>query len=119
MAQLVRAALSLAHPHDVMPMAKEAALRGLTIDETMPDPHFALGVVLHRYEWDWPGAEREYRRALDLNPGDSFGRVDHACFLVEQGHADAAIDEVRQMVERDPLSVFNRHVLALVLYMAR
>ena len=118
-AQAVGAALSVAAPHDLMPIAKEAALEGLAIDETMAGPHLALGIVLHRYEWDWPAAEREYRRALDLNPGDSFGRLHHALLLAEQGHADAAIDEARHAVERDPLLVFSRHVLALVLHMAR
>ena len=76
LAHALRAIVSLATPHTVMPDAKEAALKALALDETVADAHFSLGYVLHYYEWDWAGAERAYRRALELNPGDAFAGHD-------------------------------------------
>ena len=61
----MRAVMSLAAPHTLMPDAKEAALKALALDETVADARFALAFVLHYYDWDWAGAERAYRRALE------------------------------------------------------
>ena len=109
LSQTLRAGLSFAPPHHVMPPAKEAALKALAIDETVADAHFALGAVLYWYEWDWPEAGREYRRALDLNPGDSWVRSNYGLLLARTGHPDAAIAELQRVVELDPLSVTGRH----------
>ena len=59
--QAIRAALSFARPHDVMPKAKEAAYKAIEMDEAVADAHLAMGGVLHWYEWSWEKAEREYR----------------------------------------------------------
>ena len=75
--------------------------------------------VLEFYEWDWAGAEREYRRALELNPGDTLARSNYALLLGNVGRADAGIAEARHAVDLDPLSVFNRFRLSLELYLAR
>ena len=77
----IQAVLSVAAPHAVMRKAREAADRALSIDKTVADAHAALALVLHFYEWDWAGAEREYRRTLDLNPGDSLARFCYAILL--------------------------------------
>ena len=118
MVQGLRTALSFVGPHTVMPMAKEAALKGLAIDETVADAHLALAMVLQFYEWNWAGAEREYRLALDLNPGDANARRWYAVLLAQRGHKDPAIAGARHAVERDPLEVNLRHSLSLVLCMA-
>ena len=117
--QTMRALLSFAAPQQVMPIAKEAALKALVIDETVAVAHFALALVLHWYEWDWLGAEREYRRALDLNPGDSLARCHYAELLSCTGRVDASVAEARHTIEHDPLSVNSRHMLAEVLWRAR
>ena len=117
--QALRSILSFGRPLHVMPVAKEAALQALAIDDTVADAHVALGMVLHLYEWDWSGAEREYRRALDLNPGDTFARVVYAELLGQKGRAGKSVAEARAAVERDPLSLHNRHCLAQVLWLAR
>ena len=72
--QSMRAVLSFAEPRQVMPIATEAAEKALAVDETVADAHFALAYVLDFYEWDWARAEQEYRRGLELNPGDTFVR---------------------------------------------
>ena len=77
----LRAVLSFAAPQRVMPMAKEAALKALAIDETVAEAHFAMAFVLNYGEWDWEGAEREYRRALELNPADTLARGTYGILL--------------------------------------
>ena len=114
-----RASLSFAVPQQVMPMAKEAALEALAIDETVADAHFAMASALEFGEWDREGAEREYRRALELNPGDTLARGLYADLLGSVGRAEEAITEARDAVARDPLSLTNRHLLSQVFCMAR
>ena len=114
-----RSVASIAPPRQLMPTAKKAAVKALTSDDTVDDAHFALGMVLHWFEWDWPGAEREYRCALDLNPGDTFTRSVRAVLLGQIGQADESIAEARAAVERDPLSVFNHHMVIMTLHLAR
>ena len=96
-----------------MPEAKKAALKAVALDETVADAHFALGFLLDSYEWDWAGAEREYRRALELDPGDTFARGHYAQMLAKVGRADAAVAEARHALEPDPLSLISRYFLSL------
>ena len=119
MVHAVRAVTSFAAPQEAMPMAKEAALKALAIDETVADAHFAMAYVLDRGEWDWEGAEREYRRALELNPADTLARGTYGQLLTTLGRADAGIAECRHAVERDPLSLVNRFGLTFVFCLSR
>ena len=114
-----RGIVSLAVPHTVMPEAKGSALRALALDETAADAHLALAYVLHYYEWDWAGAEREYGRALELNPGDAQARTAHAWLLADTGRVDEAVAETRSAMERDPVSAVPRFTLALAFVAAR
>ena len=117
--QVFRGMVSLAAPHTVMPEAKEAALGALALDETAADAHLALAYVLHYYEWDWAGAEREYGRALALNPGDAQARTAYAGLLADTGRVDEAVAEARSAVEGDPVSALPRFSLAQVFVAAR
>ena len=119
MIQTMRAAMSFARPHNVMPEAKGAALKALTNDETVSDAHVALATVRHWYEWDWAGAEQEYLRALELSPGDAYARGQYALLLGQLGRADEAIAEARHSVELDPLAVLGQHVLSIGFFLAR
>ena len=118
-AQAIRAIVSLAAPHTVMPEAREAALKTLALDETVADAHAALALVLHYYDWDWAGAEREYRRALELNPGDTLARCSYANLLGMVGRVDESVAEARSAVERDPVAPFCRYILAQQFVAAR
>ena len=118
-AHVARSTMSLVEPHSVMPTAKEAALRALEIDESDAYAHGALAFVLHWYEWTWAGAERAYRRALELNPGDTVVRTIYAVLLGQVGRADESVAEARSSVERDPLSVHSRVMLAQLFFTAR
>ena len=119
MVQAMREVVNLAAPHTVMPEAKEAALKTLALDESVSDAHTALGFVYQCYEWDWTGAEREYRRALELNPGDELARRNYANLLGTLGQGDPSIAEARSSVEHDPLSAHGRYLLSHVLTLAR
>ena len=118
--QAVRSALSLVGPpHTVMPEAKGSALKALALDETVVDAHTALAFALHYYEWDWAGAERAYRRALELDADDAFARSHYAVLLGQQGRADESVAHARAAVEGDPVSLLSRFILVVILVLAR
>ena len=116
--RIFQAIFSLERPQSVAPLAKEAALRALEIDDTVADAHAALARVMHWYEWDWAAAEREYRRALDLNPLDD-ARGEFAQLMGMLGRTEEGIREGHDLVERDPLSPSGRIALSLVMMLAR
>jgi len=92
LAHCARAALRLAAPADAYRDAKTAALRALAMDETSADAQVALGTVLFFSEWDWAGAERSLRRALEMNPEHQqacvvYGRLLDACGRRDEGLA--------------------------------
>ena len=81
--------------------------------------HVALAMVLHFYDWDWAGAEREYRRAVELSPGDTFARYNYSFLLAEQGRVELSLTEARSAVERDPIEPTCQFMLAFALVFAR
>jgi DNA-binding winged helix-turn-helix (wHTH) protein/Tfp pilus assembly protein PilF len=84
--------------------AKTAALRALEIDPRLAEARVSLGSILFRYEWDWDGAEREFRRAIAEAPGYGLGHHDYAWFLVSMGRFDEAVAEIKVARDLDPLS---------------
>jgi serine/threonine protein kinase/Tfp pilus assembly protein PilF len=105
-------------PRQAIPRAKSALLDALRLDETMAEAHSMLGVVLSTGDFDWAGAEREFRRALQLNP--SVAHYDYAMwFLVPQGRLDQALAEMRRALEMDPLDPFNNAQVGYLLYASR
>ena len=102
-----------------MPTAKEAALKALAVDGTVADAHAALAMVLANYEWNWAGAEREYRLALESNPGDAATRSMYARLLASLGRFDDSTVEGRRAIERDPLSNIGQFRLSYELHLAR
>ena len=116
---VMRAVLSVAAPHTVMPEAKEVALKALGLDETVAEAHELLAWVRHWYDWDWVGAEREYRRALELNPGDTQARTAYASLLGQVGRTDEGVTEALTAVEHDPLSAQPHFMLGQMFVVAR
>ena len=92
-------------PRETMPRAKDAAIRALELDETLADAHTALGWVHTAYDWDWPAAEKEFRRALELNPSSASAHDGYANYLTVVGRSEKALAEIRRARELDPLSV--------------
>lgn len=91
-------------PVQAMPRARAAALQALEIDDTLPEAHSALGLVKMLHDWDWPGAEQEFRRAIDLNQNSSIAHQRLGLFFNLLGRADEAIAELRVALKLDPLS---------------
>jgi TolB-like protein/class 3 adenylate cyclase/Flp pilus assembly protein TadD len=106
-------------PATAMPKARAAVTRALEIDDTLAEAHNSLAMVFMR-DWDWVAAEREWKRALQLNP--HYATAHHwygISFLSNRGRADEAIAEVKRAQELDPLSLAISADLAHVRYYAR
>src|SRR5258708_39431636 len=71
-----------------MPQARAAALRALQIDDKLPDAHPALALIVQNYDWDWQTAEKEYRRAIELNPNYATAHHWYAEHLMWRGRFD-------------------------------
>jgi len=111
-------------PREAYSRAKSAALEALRLDDTIADAHSALGTVLGSGEFDWPGAEREFRRAVELSPYAKAVRYDYAwCyamwFLLPLGRLEEAMTEMRRALELDPLDPFYNALLGYLLYVTR
>jgi TolB-like protein len=91
-------------PRQKMPKAREAARKALALDETLPQGHRAMGDIELWYDWNWVGAEKEFKRALELDPNDPLTHAQYARELVILGRTDEAIAHVRQAVSLDPYS---------------
>ena len=106
-------------PREAMPKAKAAALRALELDETLPEAHASLGRVLAAYHWDWTSAEREYKRAIQLNPRYAIAHQWYGGYLSVMGRKDEAIAERKLAQELEPLSLIINFELGLAFYHAR
>ncbi len=94
------------------PRAKAAAERALELDDGLAEARAVLAGIRSMYEWDWTGAEREYRRALDLDRNSAITHQWYAYHLSAMGRHDEAVAEARRGLELDPLNPMGRVVLA-------
>jgi serine/threonine-protein kinase len=99
--------------------ARAAAKRAVELDDHLAEAHTSLAAVLTDYDWDWEGAGREYRRAIELNPGYATTHSWYAEHLSRMGRHDEAITEVRLVPKLDPGSVFSSMIVAWILFFAR
>lgn len=110
---------SLAQPDQIIPKAHAAALRALQIDERLAEAHASLALVTENYYWDWETAEKEYRRAIELDPNYATAHQWYAEYLALQGRFDRAFTEMQQARLLDPLSLIMAIDNAAILYYAR
>jgi serine/threonine protein kinase/Tfp pilus assembly protein PilF len=101
------------------PMAKEAALKALEMDNTLAEAYTSLAMVKDSLEWDWVGAERDYKRAIELNPSYATAHHWYAFHLTGLGRHDEAIAEIKIAQELDPLSLIISRNLGMFFYYAR
>jgi serine/threonine protein kinase/tetratricopeptide (TPR) repeat protein len=99
--------------------AKDYARKALALDESVPSAHASLAWSLFVYDWDWTGAEREFRRAIELNPRYSSAHQWFAFLLSSRGEHDAALLEGLTAAELDPGSVSARRGVGWLYYYAR
>jgi DNA-binding winged helix-turn-helix (wHTH) protein/tetratricopeptide (TPR) repeat protein len=92
-------------PREVLPKAKEAALRAVEIDENLADAHSSLGLVKVYYDHDWNGAESEFRKALKLNPDLVSAHQRFGSYLTFMGRFEESISHYEMALEVDPLSL--------------
>ena len=106
-------------PSEAMPKAKAAAMRAIEIDDNLAEAHTSLGRVLQVYDWNWSAAEKEFKRALDLNPRYAVAHQWYGGFLERTGRLDEGIAERKQALELDPLSTIASFELGQAYYFAR
>ena len=106
-------------PREVYPKAQEALRRALEIDDRLAEAHASLGHIRAEYEWDWLGGEREFLRAIELNPGSADIRRWYGNSLQYMGRPQEAIRENTRALELDPLSPINARTLGDAFYRAR
>jgi tetratricopeptide (TPR) repeat protein len=94
-------------PSESASRAREAANKALTIDGSNAEAHLALAMELHWYEWDWAAAEREFKRAIALNPKYSDAYCLYSWLLADMGRKDEAIAMGAQAQRGDPLSLIG------------
>ena len=102
-----------------LPQYRAALGRALQIDDMLPEAHYALAASAYFYSWDWAEAEKEFKRALELNPSLEEARFEYAWFLSSMGRHAEAVVEARRAVRLDPLSVPANLALGSVYYLAR
>jgi TolB-like protein/Tfp pilus assembly protein PilF len=98
--------------------AKAAAERAIQLDETLSEAHVPLALMLLHLDLSWSGADREFRRAIALNPNNAFAHQVYGFFLSARGQFDAAIGEMQRALELDPLSPNEQNSLAATFYRA-
>src|SRR3989442_10989676 len=100
-------------------MARRYALKALELDDDLPEAHTSLAWVQFAYDWDWEGAERSYRRALELSPGYATGHHWYSFVLLATGQAEQALVEAQTALELDPSSLSIRRGLGWLYYYTR
>ena len=108
----IRGSEALAH-------GKAAAAHALELDDNLAGAHYALATAYAWYDWDWKNAEKEFHRALDLDPNDALGRNWYGGYLSLRGRHDEAVDEHERARQLDPFSLIINANLARSLYWAR
>jgi serine/threonine-protein kinase len=103
---------------EALPKAKTAAERALEIDESLAEAHTSLAWVSMFYDWDWTAAEKEYKRAIELNPNYATAHHWYSFYLMIMGRRDESIDEARLSVALDPLSLQINNHMASMLHLA-
>ncbi len=97
---------------DALSAARRAALKAIELDSSLAEPHASLGFIAETYDWDWPAAEREYKRALELNPGYAQAHNWYGGYLTYTGRFNEGVAEAMRARELDPLSLPLNNALA-------
>lgn len=106
-------------PRDGLPKAKAAASKALDIDGELAEAHSSLAFVKLFYEWDWQGAEREFQRAIELNPNYAMTWQWYAMELAALGRHEEALRETDRALQLDPLSMSINTTTGLLFYLVR
>ncbi|HEX5422706.1 MAG TPA: protein kinase [Candidatus Acidoferrales bacterium] len=106
-------------PRQAIPKAKENALKALDLDPSLAQAHSELAAIRFEGDWDWPGAEQEFHRALELNPNNAESHRLYSLMLSALGRADQASFQIQRAEDLDPLSTSTQVTAGFLLYYAR
>jgi TolB-like protein/DNA-binding winged helix-turn-helix (wHTH) protein/lipoprotein NlpI len=104
---------------ELMPKARAAAQRALALNERLAEAHTSLALIAESYDWDWQTAEREFRRAIELDPNYATAHHWYGEFLAFQGRFDESFAEIERARLLDPLSLIITTDYGVILYFAR
>jgi len=99
--------------------ARSAATRALALDDSIAESHGSLGMIYHSYDWNWAGAEREYRRALELDPNYPTARQWYGQLLISMGRFPEGMSEIERALQLDPFSGTKNRLIAGMRYYFR
>src|SRR5882724_1513214 len=106
-------------PRDRMPKAKAAAMKAIELDDTLAEAHASLGNVKHIYDWDFAGAEKEFKRAIELNSNYTSAHHFYALLLASLGRWQEANDQIKRALELEPFSLIINSSAGRILYLER
>ncbi len=106
-------------PKQAWQNAKSAAMQAVRIDDRLPEAHISLGLVRSSYDWDWAGAEMEFKRAIELNANSAVAHEWYGDFLARLGRLDEARAELKKAQDLDPLSLRINTSVGQQLYFSR
>ena len=111
-------ALGFANPKEMLPLAKDAAERALSIDPQLAEAHAALASALTLSDFEWAGAEREFVRAIELDPNVAHTHYRYAIdYLLPMGRTEDAIREIERAVELEPINlIINANLAGAYMY---
>jgi len=113
------ALLEFIPPNEAYPKAKEAVGRALSLDPMLAEAHTSLGLIRFQYDWDWKGAEEEFREAIRISPSYAPAHHFFADYLKAMGRFDEALAEIRKAQELDPLNLAINTGVGHVLYLSK
>ena len=110
---------NFAAPPEAMPKAKESAIKALSLDNTVAEAHASLGHILMNYDWDWPTAEKEFKRSIELKPDYATAHQWYAIhYLTATGRLESAVQEMKKALELEPASLVMNTFMGATFYYA-
>jgi TolB-like protein/DNA-binding winged helix-turn-helix (wHTH) protein/Tfp pilus assembly protein PilF len=106
-------------PDEYISKARAAALKALAVDESLPEAHTAFALIVQNYDWDWQTSEKEFRRAIELNPNYATAHHWYAEHLMWRGRFDEAFRESERARQLDPLSLIIAADNGAILFYSR
>jgi TolB-like protein/Flp pilus assembly protein TadD len=106
---------SVSPPEGISAAAKSAAVKAIELDDALPEAHAALGYIKIVYDWDWHGAETDFRRAIELDPHYAPAHHRYAVLLSILGRYDEGLDEIRHAQALEPHSVPISMIIGMLL----
>jgi serine/threonine-protein kinase len=111
--------LGILPPKESFGRGKAAALKAIELDKDLAEAHCSLGYALHNYDWDWAGAEREFARSVEINPGYATALHWRGIFHITLGKLETALEDLDKALELDPLAPIIGSAAGFAHYMAR